>query len=79
MLENESVLTENLPVADGVEKLCAAGLEAFSYLDDTNHAPTDWKKKAQARIDPFVDKRFGDLLIQIAPGIQMLVAAVPGK
>jgi hexosaminidase len=79
MLESQSVLTENLPVADGVAKLCQAGQEALTYLDGPNGAPAGWKQKAGASIEPVVNKRIGDLLIQIAPGVQKLVEAVPGK
>jgi hexosaminidase len=79
MLQNQSVLTENLPVANGVETLCQVGQEALLYLQEPAGMPVDWKKNAKVRIDPFVNKRFGDLLIQIAPGIQKLVEAVPAK
>jgi hexosaminidase len=79
MLTNQSVLTENLPVAEGVQILCQVGQEALSYLRGSAKAPTDWKKQANAKIEPYVDKRFGDLLIQIAPGVKKLVAAVPGN
>jgi hexosaminidase len=80
MLTNQSVLTENLPVADGVETLCQVGRQALSYMNGGAAAvPAGWKKNAAAKIAPFVDKNFGDLLIQIAPGVQKLVAAVPGS
>ena len=79
MLTNQSVLTENLPVADGVEKLCQVGAEALRYLSGPTKPPVDWKKTAKAKIDPFVGKRFGDLLIQIGPGVRKLVEAAPGS
>jgi len=79
MLTSQSVLTENLPVADGIETLCVAGQEALKYLSGSAQPPADWKKKTKAKIEPFVDKSFGDLLIQIAPGVKKLVAAVPGN
>jgi len=79
MLENQSVLTENLPVADGVAKLCQAGQDALTYLEGNNSAPVGWKQKASTSIEPVVNKRIGDLLIQIASGVQKLVEAVPGK
>ncbi len=80
MLENESVLTENLPLADAVGKLCAVGQEALTYLDRSNVdgptvAPASWHKQAGVTIKPIVNQRFGDLLIQIGPGIQKLVDA----
>jgi hexosaminidase len=79
MLTNQSVLTENLPVAEGVEMLSQVGQEALKYLSGASKPPADWKKNANAKIEPYVDKRFGDLLIQIAPSVKKLVAAVPGS
>jgi hexosaminidase len=76
MLENESILTENLPLADALAKLCQVGQEALRYLDGTNTAPADWKTQADSTIKPIVNQRFGDLLIQIGPGVQKLVNAV---
>jgi hexosaminidase len=76
MLENESVLTQELPLAAAVAELCRTGEEALSYLDGAKPPPADWKKQANAEIKPIVNQRFGDLLIQIGPGVQKLVAAV---
>ncbi len=75
MLENQSVLTENLPLANAVAKLCAVSQEALTYLDGPTLAPADWHKQASVTIKPIVNPRFGDLLIQIGPGIQKLVDA----
>jgi hexosaminidase len=75
MLENQSVLTENLPLANAVAKLCAVSQEALTYLDGPTLAPADWHKQASVTIKPIVNQRFGDLLIQIGPGIQKLVDA----
>ncbi len=80
MLANQSVLTENLPVAEGVATLCEVGRQALAYSSGgAIDVPSGWKKSASAKIAPYVDKRFGDLLIQIAPGVQKLVLAVPEK
>jgi len=78
MLTTQSVLAENLPVATGIEVLSQVGQEALSYLRGTAKPPAGWKSQATAKIAPYVDKRFGDLLIQIAPGVKKLVAAVQG-
>jgi hexosaminidase len=78
MLENQSLLRENLPLADGVEKLCVVGQAALAYLDGIDATSLDWKKQAKAKIEP-ANKRIGDLLIQIGPGVQKLVDAVPAK
>jgi hexosaminidase len=79
MMTNQSVLTQELPVAEGVQVLSQVGQEALSFLRGTAKPPAGWKAKAEARIKPYVDQRFGDLLIQIAPGVQKLVAAVTEK
>ena len=76
-MTNQSVLSENLPVTEGVQILCQVGQEALGYLRGTAKPPAGWKARAETRIAPYLDKRFGDLLIQIAPGVQKLVAAVP--
>lgn len=78
MLQVNSLLKENLPVADGVETLCAAGEQALGYLESGSPPPADWKQRTLARINPYVDTRVGDFLIQIAPGVQKLVEAVAG-
>jgi hexosaminidase len=76
MLENESVLTENLPLADAVAKLCALGQQSLRYLEKPGSIPADWHQQASATLKPIVNQRFGDLLIQIGPGVQKLVEAV---
>ena len=41
MLTHQSLLMENVPVADGVETLCRVGQEALTYLK-RNHGRTRW-------------------------------------
>ena len=79
MMTNQSVLTQELPVAEGVQILSQIGQEALTYLRGTAKPPAGWKAKAEAQIKPYSDNRFGDLLIQIAPAVKKLVAAVPGS
>ena len=74
MLENNSLLTEDLPLADGLAALCKTGDEALS--DASSAAPTDWKLRAAAAIKDSNAHHAG-LLIAIAPAIQKLVEAVP--
>jgi hexosaminidase len=78
MLQSNTMLTENVPVADAVDSLCSVGGDAFSYLDATGTAtiPPDWKSQSAAKIQD-ASQRKGDLLVQIAPAIQKLVDAVP--
>jgi hexosaminidase len=77
ILQNNSLLTENLPVADAVATLCDAGEQALAYLDSGSAPRPDWKERALAGVNQYVDKRIGDVLIQIAPGVRKLVEAVP--
>lgn len=77
VLQANPLLRENLSVADATMAVCKAGLEALDYLDSA--APSGWKQTASAAVDQYVNKRVGetDFLIQIAPGVQKLIAAVP--
>lgn len=78
VLQTNSMLTENVPVADAIDLLCSIGAAAFSYLDaaGTATAPPDWKSQSAAKVQDAAQRK-GDLLIQIAPAIQKLVDAVP--
>ncbi len=76
MLSANSILTENLPVADGLSTLCETGLQAISYIDGSKPVPSDWKSDRSKLVAKYNGKRVGDLLIQIAPGIENLVSAV---
>jgi hexosaminidase len=77
VLQSNSLLTENLPVADAVAALCEAGQQALGYLDSGKAPEPDWKQQTLTRVNQYVDTRVGDLLVQIAPGVQKLVDAVP--
>ncbi|MGH9609285.1 MAG: family 20 glycosylhydrolase, partial [Bryobacteraceae bacterium] len=77
-LQTHSLLTEDIPVADSLADLCRIGEQAISYLEpDTTAKPgPKWKQKAEAAVKKD-SKRHADMLIQIAPGIDKLVEAVP--
>ncbi|MBV9763178.1 MAG: family 20 glycosylhydrolase [Acidobacteriaceae bacterium] len=85
MLQTETLLSENLAAADALAVLCRAGEEALGYLDAggsggaaaSGGAPGDWKARTQTAVAEAA-KRKGDLLIQIAPGVEKLVDAVAG-
>lgn len=74
MLESNSLLVEDLPLADPVAALCRAGLEALSYRAAS--APADWKPRALAAVKDSSAHR-ANLLIAIAPAIQKLVEMIP--
>jgi len=76
VLRDNALLTENIPVADALAALCKTGLEALSYLDSASAAPpADWKRENLTAVKN-AEKRQGDILIRIAPGIRKLVEAV---
>ena len=80
MFQADSLLTENLPVADAVATLCEAGTEALLTLDaatqSANTRDAAWKQRTAATVQEAGTRR-GDILVQIAPGIAKLVDAVP--
>jgi hexosaminidase len=74
LLESNSLLTEDLPVADGLTALCKVGDEALTYAKAP--APADWKQKTAAVLKE-ANTHHASLLIAIGPAIQKLVDAVP--
>ena len=78
MLQTNTILNENIPVADAIDSLCSVGENAFSYLDaaGTATASPDWKAQNATKVQDAAQRK-GDLLVQIAPAIQKLVDAVP--
>ena len=76
MLEQNSLLTENLPIADGMDVLCRTGLDALRRLDGNESGASDWRRQADAAVEKYNHQRVGDMLIGIAPGVQKLVDAV---
>lgn len=79
MLQTNSLLTEDIPVADQLADLCKIGEQALSYVDGSAAAKPapGWKQQAEAAVQKD-SARQADMLIQIAPGIEKLVEAVPG-
>jgi hexosaminidase len=74
-LETNSLLLEDISVADSLVRLCQAGQEAFSSLSSHSPATSDWKQRNLAAIGEAA-KPQANMLIQIAPAIQKLVEAV---
>ena len=74
LLENNSLLTEDLPLADGLTTLCRVGKEALTYSN--NPVPNDWKQRTSAALKD-ANAHHASLLIAIGPAIQKLVDAVP--
>jgi hexosaminidase len=74
LLESNSLLTEDLPLADGLITLCKVGDDAVGYA--TNPAPADWKQHTVSALKD-ANAHHAGLLIAIGPAIQKLVDAVP--
>jgi hypothetical protein len=74
-LESNSLLLENISIADSLVRLCQAGQEAFSSLSSQKAASSEWKQRNLAAIGD-ATKPQANMLIQIAPAIQKLVEAV---
>ena len=68
MLQGNSLLNEDAPVADEMIGLCQAGLDAITALDIGQSSGARTAIAAEPR---------ADMLIQIAPGIQKLIEAAP--
>lgn len=75
-LESNSLLHEDIPVADAITTLCKAGLDAIAGLDSKTPPAADWKSSATDAVTK-ASKPHADLLVQIAPGIEKLISAVP--
>ncbi len=72
LLQSNSLLLEDVPVADMVAALCKIGLEALDYAGSA--VPAGWKASALGTIKD-TSKHNANLLIPFAPAIQRLVEA----
>jgi hexosaminidase len=77
LLDNSALLKELAPVSQNLASLGVAGLQALDYLDKGERAPDAWKTQTLAMIDQAM-KPQADLLIAVAPAVQVLVNASAG-
>ncbi len=70
LLESNSLLEEDLPIADSAQVLCKAGIEALSYAKSP--APSNWKQQTLEAVKD-ASKHNAALLIPFAPAVQKLV------
>ncbi len=73
VLEASPILTENLEAAEALDTLSRIGEEALTY--QSTPAPPNWKADSEAAVK-LASQHKGDLLVQIAPGVQKLVDSV---
>ncbi len=59
MFEQNSLLTENVPVSAAVEALCRMGLESVTYLDEGTKPPPGWKDRSAQLLGQYNYKRIG--------------------
>ncbi len=79
MGQTNSLLVEDIPVADGLEMLCRTGIESLSYLEGNAKPGGSWKEHAKTSVGQVAYKRIGDLILPIAPAVAKLVDAVPNS
>lgn len=74
LMQGTALLREDIPLAEDVSTLAAAGLEAVDYLESGKPAPAAWLTQQQALVER-ASKPRAELLIMIAPAIRTLVNA----
>ena len=70
LLESNSLLAEDAPVADAAVIMCKAGTEALGYVDSP--APEGWRKSTLDAVKNASSHAAG-LLLPFAPAVQKLV------
>ena len=78
MLQQSSLLQEDIPISQNLAMLGAAGLQALDYLDKGLPEPDLWKTQQLAVIDQ-AKKPIAGLLLQVAAPVQQLVEASPSS
>ena len=78
LLQQSSLLQEDIPISQNLAMLGAAGLQALDYLDKGSPEPDLWKTQQLAVIDQ-AKKPIAGLLLQVAAPIQQLVEASPAS
>jgi len=76
MLQQSSLLQEDIAISQNLAMLGAAGLQALDYLEKGQPEPDLWKSQQLAVIDQ-AKKPVAGLLLQVAAPVQQLVEAAP--
>lgn len=72
LIQSSGLLQEDMPLADDVSALAAAGIQALDYISSGKPAPESWVTEQKALVERARKPR-AELLIMIAPAIQTLV------
>ncbi|HLW78048.1 MAG TPA: family 20 glycosylhydrolase, partial [Terriglobia bacterium] len=78
LMQRSALLQEDVPLAEDVSALSAAGLQALDYLDSGKPAPAAWVTEQLALCDRAAKPR-AELLIMMTPSIRALVEASQSK
>ena len=78
MLEENSLLNEDLVLAEGTGVLCKAGLEALAYIERSAKPASGWKARAMQAVQE-AGKRHANMRNLMEPGVEKLVQAAPGS
>ena len=73
LLQSSFLLKEDAPLSTALSQLGSAGLQALDFLERNEPAPADWKS-AQLAILEDAKKPKSELLLMVAPAVQLLVA-----
>ncbi len=74
VLTSNAILKETVPVAQNLEQIIKAGIEAAAYLKSGNVATPEWVHSRITLLDEAA-KQKAEVLIQIEPGVRKLVEA----
>jgi hexosaminidase len=77
LLDQSSLLQEEVPLSVNLSALGAAGLQALDYLDKSRPVPDSWKTQQLALIEQAKQPTADMLLVVVAP-VQQLVEASAG-
>jgi len=78
LLQQSSLLQEDMTISQNLSAVSAAGLQALDYLVKAQTAPEGWKTQQLALIEQ-AKGRSADLLLMVAAPIQQLVEASAGS
>ncbi len=77
LLDQSSLLQEDVPLSQSLSALGAAGLQALDYIDKSQAPPDPWKTQQSALFDQ-AKKPMADMLLMVVAPVQQLVDASAG-
>lgn len=77
-LQNNSLLTEVIPLSQTLQSVAAAGLQALEYLGRDGRAPAGWRSQQLAILQE-AEKPQAELLNMIVPSVEKLVTVTTAE